>query len=61
MFTFFKPFIEGLKKSFNFNREFTRTLSNCKICGEKAFTYGLCQICQVELDFKQSFKDDENV
>jgi len=47
-----KTFIEGLKKSFSFNKDFLRNLNHCLKCGESAFG-SYCQICEMIMRYEE--------
>jgi len=40
----FSGFIEGLKKSFTFSKDFLRNINHCEICHEPSYAY-ICQLC----------------
>jgi len=35
----FSGFIEGLKKSFTFSKDFLRNINHCEICHEPSYAY----------------------
>lgn len=42
-----KEFIDGLKKSFSFSKDFLRNINHCEVCGEPSYAF-ICQVCEMK-------------